>query len=61
MALHDVNLASRYCSHCLLIFKDGHVQSGACDELLNKTTLQDLYEVEIDQAKSDYGMIFIPK
>lgn len=43
MALHDVNLAARYCDHALLLFGDGTWLAGHAAELLTETTLSRLY------------------
>ncbi len=43
MALHDVNLAARYCDHVLMLYGDGHWQAGPAAELLDETSLSRLY------------------
>jgi len=43
MALHDVNLAARYCDHALLLFGDGTWLAGPAAELLTAATLSRLY------------------
>ena len=40
VALHDVNLAARYCSHILMLFGDGDWQAGPVTELLNQDKLE---------------------
>jgi len=60
MALHDVNLAARYCSHTLLLFDDGHTAMGKTAELLDSETLAQLYHTPIRSIDSPQGPIFIP-
>ena len=43
MALHDVNLAARFCNHLLLLFGAGETLLGPTDKVLNETHLQRLY------------------
>lgn len=60
MALHDVNLAARYCSHTLMMFDDGRVESGQTPEMLNTETLKNLYHTSIVQIDSQQGQMFTP-
>ena len=60
MALHDVNLAARYCSHTLMMFDDGHIESGRTPEMLNTETLKNLYHTSIVQIDSQQGKMFTP-
>lgn len=43
MAMHDVNLATCYCSHVLLMYGDGEWEAGRADELLEPARLSRLY------------------
>jgi iron complex transport system ATP-binding protein len=52
MALHDVNLATCYCSHVLLLFGDGRWRAGPSGELLTETHLSELFGCPI-RAVSD--------
>lgn len=60
MALHDVNLAARYCSHTLMMFDDGSLQSGPTQDILNTDVLKDLYHTDIVQIDSPQGRLFTP-
>ena len=42
--LHDVNLATRYCDHVLLMFGNGKTLQGHCDDLLTESNLTQLYQ-----------------
>ncbi len=43
MALHEINLATCYCTHCLMLFGDGDWLAGPTDQLLNTDNLSRLY------------------
>ncbi|MEE4330456.1 MAG: ABC transporter ATP-binding protein, partial [Wenzhouxiangella sp.] len=43
MALHEINLATCYCSHVLMLFGDGQWKAGPTEELLNEANLSRLY------------------
>jgi len=60
MALHDVNLAARYCSHVLMMFDDGQVKSGPTADMLTTESLEDLYHTPIVQISSEQGQMFMP-
>lgn len=47
MALHEVNLATCYCSHCLLLFGDGQWLAGPTDTLLTTDNLSRLYQCQM--------------
>lgn len=60
MALHDVNLAARYCSHSLMMFDNGTVKTGLTSELLTTRTLEELYHTPIIQVENNQGSLFAP-
>jgi iron complex transport system ATP-binding protein len=43
MVLHEPWWATRYCSHALLLFEDGHALGGAADIILTPENLEKLY------------------
>ena len=59
-ALHDVNLAARYCSHILMLFGDGEWQAGPAADLLNRETLEKLYQCPVDSVQTPGGQRFLP-
>ena len=59
-ALHDVNLAARYCSHILMLSGDGAWQAGTADELLNRETLEKLYGCPVESVHTSAGQRFLP-
>ena len=44
MSLHDINLASRFCSHVLLLFGDGRHLAGRLTDVLTRENLEALYQ-----------------
>jgi len=60
MALHDVNLAARYCSHTLMIFDNGQVKTGQTSDLLTTESLSELYHTHVVQIESPQGQLFTP-
>ncbi len=47
MALHEVNLATCYCSHVLLLYGDGEWDAGPTDALLTAENLSRLYRCRV--------------
>ena len=60
IALHDVNLAARYCSHILMLFGDGDWQAGPVNELLNQENLERLYQCPVEPVQTTSGKRFLP-
>jgi len=60
IALHDVNLAARYCSHILMLFGEGNWQAGPVDELLNLENLERLYQCPVETVQTPAGKRFLP-
>jgi iron complex transport system ATP-binding protein len=59
-ALHDVNLAARYCSHILMLFGDGNWQAGPAQDLLNQKQLEKLYQCPVEAVPTSTGVRFLP-
>ena len=57
--LHDVNLATRYCEHALLIYPDGKTQQGVCTEVLTEENLSELYQHPLQEIKHNNQRWFI--
>ena len=60
IAMHDVNLAARYCSHILMLFGDGDWQAGPVNELLNLENLERLYQCPVESVQTSTGKRFLP-
>ena len=59
IALHDVNLAARYCSHILLLFGEGDWQAGPVSELLTRGNLEKLYQCPVETLQTSVGRRFL--
>jgi iron complex transport system ATP-binding protein len=55
MALHDIQLALRYCDHALLIFADGEIQTGEINQLLTSDNLSRLYAYPVKVVDTATG------
>jgi iron complex transport system ATP-binding protein len=60
VALHDVNLAARYCNHILMLFGEGDWQAGPVDKLLNQENLERLYQCPVETVQTSTGKRFLP-
>jgi iron complex transport system ATP-binding protein len=60
MAVHDVNLAARFCDHALLIHTDGTMAHGPAAQLLDPEPLSTLYEHPIEAVPWGSGRAFLP-
>lgn len=47
MALHEVNLATCYCTHVLLLYGTGEYEAGPTDQLLDEQRLSRLYQCKM--------------
>ena len=60
MALHDVNLISRYCSHAILMPGNEQVLCGEVAEVINKANLENLYRHPIHEISSTGRKFYFP-
>jgi len=58
-SLHDVNLAARYATDCLLLFGDGRWQFGPVDAVLSSDTLSSLYATPMEAVPWHDTMLFV--
>jgi len=59
-ALHDINLAARYCSHVLMLFGQGDWCAGTTADLLSESSLERLYGCPVERIESSSGSRFHP-
>jgi iron complex transport system ATP-binding protein len=59
-ALHDINLAARYCSHVVMLFGDGNWSAGRTEEMLNESSLETLYGCPVERLEGAGGPRFHP-
>ena len=60
MVTHDLNLASQYCDTILLLGKNGKVFFGSVSEVLQKETIEGIYDIECNVVGSDGFNFFLP-
>ena len=60
MVLHDVNLISRYCSHAILMPGQGQLLCGEVGEVINKSSLENLYRHPIHEVSSAGRKYYFP-
>ena len=60
MALHDPNLAERYCDKILLLFDGGKAVSGEKKAILDGSSLTRLYGHPIHSVEGPEGRLFFP-
>ena len=59
-ALHDINLAARYCSHVIMLFGDGAWCAGRKEDILDESSLEKLYNCPVERLDSASGPRFHP-
>jgi iron complex transport system ATP-binding protein len=59
-ALHDINLAARYCSHVLMLFGDGEWCAGPTGDMLSEGALERLYGCPVERLETPTGSRFHP-
>jgi len=59
MTLHDVNLASRFCDHALMLFGNGEHAAGPIDSMLTESMLSRLYCQSLKAVDLDGRRFFI--
>ena len=59
-ALHDINLAARYCSHILMLLGNGNWEAGPRETMLNETNLEKLYGCPVEMIQGKNGARFHP-
>jgi iron complex transport system ATP-binding protein len=61
MCLHDLNLASRWCDHLLLMFPDGEACWGPAKKMLVPSALERLYDQALLSVEVDGVPLFVPR
>jgi len=59
-ALHDINLAARFCSHVVMLFGNGDWCAGPSAVMLNEESLGKLYDCRIERLEGVNGPRFHP-
>ncbi len=61
MALHDINMAARWCDRILLMFGDGSFRLGSAEECLQPEPLSRLYDHPVRLLQDGTHRLFIPQ
>lgn len=59
MVLHDINLATRYCTHVMMLYGNEKVEMGTTEEMLTTEKLTALYDYPIEKQQGE-KITFIP-
>jgi len=59
-ALHDINLAARYCSHVIMLFGEGDWCAGPTTDMLSEASLERLYHCPVERLEGSCGPRFHP-
>jgi iron complex transport system ATP-binding protein len=60
LALHDPNLALRYCDHFLLLYGGGETLQGTAAEVLTQPNLERLYGHPLQALQGSRGTVWLP-
>ncbi|MBY6032790.1 ABC transporter ATP-binding protein [Marinobacter daepoensis] len=60
MCLHDLNLASRWCSHVLLLYPDGQACWGPTETMMVRPALERLYNQKLIEVTNQEFRLFLP-
>ena len=60
MVMHDVNLATRFSDHLLLLFGNGETCQGSVDMIANEENLSRLYQHPLRRYPADGAYFFYP-
>ncbi|HEU5338697.1 MAG TPA: ABC transporter ATP-binding protein [Sulfuricaulis sp.] len=58
--LHDVNLATRFGTHAILLFDNGECLHGSLSEVLNRANLERLYHCRLREIRDEGTGWFLP-
>ena len=59
-ALHDINLAARFCSHVIMLFGEGEWCAGRTEDMLDEVSLEKLYHCRVERLDGPSGPRFHP-
>ena len=60
MVLHDINLAARFCTHALLLRRDGAHAHGTVQDMLTPANLEAVYGCAMCELTDDHRKYFFP-
>lgn len=59
MAVHELNMAARFCDRLLLLHKGKLVQSGSCDEVLTQENIEKVFHVKSVEMRDSTHRAFV--
>ncbi len=59
LVLQDINQAWRYCSHTLLLYPDGSVETGRIEDMLTIERLEALYDCRLKIIQDGADQVFV--
>ena len=59
MALHDINLATRYCDHLLLLQGNGNWSAGPVEQIATMEHISELYQHPMTGLQGPKGLVFV--
>ena len=59
--LHDVNLATRFGTHVILLFGDGAHRHGPMQDVVRHETLEKLYQCRLREVRDHEGVWYLPR
>lgn len=60
IAIHDINLAIKYCDKIILL-KEGKIHAHGGIEVITKKNLEEIYEIDLEILKHNGSIIVIPE
>jgi iron complex transport system ATP-binding protein len=60
IVLHDINLATRFCSHGLLFLPGGDTRHGPLDRMLDTNILEQAYGCAMHEIRDTHRRLFVP-
>lgn len=61
MALHDINLATRYCDHLLLLQGNGNWLAGPVEQIATMEHISELYQHPMSSLQGPHGLVFVAR
>jgi iron complex transport system ATP-binding protein len=61
MIVHDINLATRFCDHVILLFGDGEARCGPLVEVVDAQSLSRLYGQPMISVDGPKGPVYLPE
>jgi iron complex transport system ATP-binding protein len=60
IAIHDINLAAKYCDRFIML-KNGEIHEAGDKEVLHKENIKEVYGIDADIISNDKHFVIIPK